>query len=201
MKYFKLLFIIPLLSLTFCKTAKNTSVKDCVEVTKCATIIPELSFKKENFPKDWIGDYQGDLQIYSVDSIQMTAKMNLHVSKKTDSIYNWNVTYNIKGKEDIRAYELQIIDTKKGHYIIDEKNSIKIDAFYKNKILTSFFKVMNNYIVATYTKENDSIVFEIIMASDQKTKITGNTKFEGEDIPKVITYFVKGRQKAVLKKQ
>lgn len=158
-------------------------------------------FKKENFPKDWVGNYKGDLQIYSVDSIGMTATMKLAITKKTDSLYSWKVTYDFKGKEDIRAYELQVIDTKKGHYIIDEKNSIKIDAFYRNKIFTSFFKVMNSFIVATYTKEKDTIIFEIISASDKKTTITGNTTFNKEEIPEVTTFFVNGRQKAVLIKQ
>lgn len=170
--------------------AQKNSVKENIE-----------SFKKESFPKDWVGNYQGDLQIYSVDSIGMSLKMKLAITKKTDSLYSWKVTYDFKGKEDIRAYELQVIDTKKGHYIIDEKNSIKIDAFYRNKIFTSFFKVMNSFIVATYTKEKDTIIFEIISASDKKTTITGNTTFNKEEIPEVTTFFVNGRQKAVLIKQ
>ena len=182
-----LFLIITLLFLTNCKSTKITSFKG-------------ENIKIENFPKDWIGNYKGNLQIYSVDSIAMNLEMKLNITKKTDSVYNWTINYNFKGKEDIRAYELQILDIKKGHYIIDEKNSIKIDAFYRNKIFTSFFKVMNSFIVATYTKENDRIIFEIISATDKKTSITGNTKHNDEDIPEVITYFVNGRQKAILEK-
>ena len=182
--------------LTCCKTTKIPNTK---KIKEQKSIIK--TFKKGNFPNDWVGNYKGRLQIYSVDSIAMNIEMKLDIAKKTDSLYNWTITYNMKGKEDIRAYELNIVDTKKGHYIIDEKNSIKIDAFYRNKIFTSFFKVMNSYIVATYTKENDNIVFEIISATDKKTTTTGNTTFKGEEIPEVITYFVNGRQKAVLMKQ
>jgi hypothetical protein len=130
----------------------------------------------------------------------MNLEMKLNIAKKTDSVYNWTITYDFKGKKDIRAYELNIVDTKKGHYIIDEKNTIKIDAFYRNKIFTSFFKVMDSYIVATYTKENENIIFEIISASGKKTTTTGDSIVKGDTIPEVKTYFVNGRQKAVLKK-
>lgn len=191
------LIAILLFSLINCKTTKNNSVKEKTVKQKIETPF----FKKENFPKDWIGNYKGNLQIYSVDSIAMNLEMKLNIAKKTDSIYNWTIIYDFKGKEDIRAYELNIIDTKKGHYLIDEKNTIKIDAFYRNKIFTSFFKVMNSYIVATYTKDNDNIVFEIISATDKNTTTTGNSTFKGEEIPEVITYFVNGRQKGVLIKQ
>jgi hypothetical protein len=184
-------------SLSSCGTSKINS-----DTKKTTTdIIAKIPFVKEHFPQDWIGRFKGELQIYSVDSIAMTANMQLDISKKTDSLYQWIITYNIKGKEDVRSYELQVINSKKGHFLIDEKNSIKIDAFYRNKIFTSFFKVMNSYIVATYTKENDHIIFEIISASDEKTTTTGNTKFKDEDIPEVVTYFVNGRQKAILVKQ
>lgn len=178
-----LLLFILILGLNSCKSTSN------------------LVVKKENFPASWVGNYKGNLQIYSIDSIAMKLEMKLDIIKKTDSIYNWTITYNIKGKEDVRAYELHSIDTKKGHYIIDEKNTIKIDAFYRNRIFTSFFKVMNNYIIASYTKENNQIIFEIISANDKKTTITGNTKHKGEDIPEVITYFITGRQKAILTNQ
>jgi hypothetical protein len=190
------LFLLFILLFISCISTKKPSVKQN-NFQKISVKPP----RNENFPKDWIGNYQGELQIYSVDSTRMNIDMKLAIAKKTDSIYNWIITYNIKGKEDIRAYELDIVDTKKGHYIIDEKNSIKIDAFYRNKIFTSFFKVMNSYIVATYTKENKNIIFEIISATDKNTTTTGNTKFNDKTIPEVITYFVNGRQKAILKKQ
>ena len=189
MKNLSILFII-LLSFTFCKTQKSNYIEDNIKTS---------NLKNDTFPKNWVGNYQGELQIYNVDSIKMTAQMQLQISQKTDSLYNWTIIYNINGKKDIRSYELQIIDTKQGHYIIDEKNSIKIDAFYHNQIFTSFFKVVDNYIVATYTKKNNSIIFEIISASDKKTTTTGNTTIKEEKIPEVTTYFVLGRQKAVLK--
>ncbi|MEE9350145.1 MAG: hypothetical protein V3U80_08870 [Flavobacteriaceae bacterium] len=180
-----------ILSFNSCKKSTNLSNK---KETKTV-------WTKDNFPSDWAGNYSGDLNIFSVDSIGMNLKMDLKIEAVTDSVYTWQLTYKMDGKEaDVRAYELNLVNEKRGHYIINEKNTIKIDAFYRNRIFTSFFKVMDSYIIATYTREKNDIVFEIISASDKEKTITGNTTYNGEEIPEVTTYFINGRQKGILKK-
>jgi len=161
-----------------------------------------VSYSQQSFPESWIGNYKGGLSIYGVDSVRMKIKMNLDIVKTAnDSIYDWTITYDFKGKKDVRAYSLIIVDRQKGQYKIDEKNSIVIDAYlYNDKIFTSFFKVMESYVIATYTKEENDIVFEIISGKSEPVSTTGNTKQGEEDIPEVVAYLVNGRQKAVLKK-
>ena len=153
-----------------------------------------------SFPNSWQGNYKGELEIFGVESVRMRVLMKLAIAKKKDTVYQWKISYEFKGKEDIRDYELKIVDVLKGHYLIDEKNSIIIDSYYKNDIFTSFFEVMNSYIISSYTKENEDIVFEIISGDGNKTTSSGNKNVEGEEIPEVISYLVNGRQKAVLKK-
>lgn len=155
---------------------------------------------QETFPKSWEGNYKGELQIFGVDYIRMKLEMKLDILQKSDSIYQWKITYNFKGKEDIRDYELVIVDRKSGVYKIDEKNTIVIDSYYKTKIFTSFFEVNNSFIISTYTKNKEDIVFEIIAANGKDPTITGNSKFNKEDIPEVKSYLVNGKQKAILKK-
>ncbi len=154
------------------------------------------------FPESWIGNYKGNLSIYGVDSVKMNLKMELKIDKTAkDSIYNWTIIYDFKGKKDVRAYELIIIDRKKGLYKIDEKNSIVIKAYLHNsKVFTSFFKVSESFIVATYTKVDDILIFEIISSKSDPVSITGNTTKDEEEIPQVDSYAVNGRQKAILKK-
>jgi len=126
--------------------------------------------------------------------------MKLDITQKTDSIYQWKMTYDFKGKEDIRDYELVLVDTAKGIYKIDEKNTIVIDSYYKTGIFISFFEVMDSFIISTYSKENEDIVFEIIAANGKDPTITGNSTNKEEDVPEVKSYLVNGRQKAILKK-
>ncbi|WP_456421911.1 hypothetical protein [Lutibacter sp.] len=157
-------------------------------------------FSQESFPKSWEGNYQGELQIFDVDSVKMKVTMKLTIVKKTDSVYQWKMMYDFKGKEDIRDYELKIIDFKKGHYIIDEKNTIEIAGYYKMQTFTSFFEVMNSYIISTYTKNNEDILFEIIAARTDKPSFTGNSKYKEVGVPEVKSFFINGRQRAMLKK-
>jgi len=161
-----------------------------------------VSYSQLTFPDSWVGNYKGDLSIYGVDSVRMKLKMSLDIVKTiNDSIYDWTLTYDFKGKKDVRTYSLLIVDKQKGQYQIDEKNSIVIDSYLHNdKIFTSFFKVMESYVIATYIKEENDIVFEIISGKSEPISITGNTKQDEEDIPEVAAYLVNARQKAVLQK-
>jgi hypothetical protein len=155
---------------------------------------------QRDFPENWLGNYKGELQIYGVDSVNIKLTMKLDIQKKKDSTYQWKMTYDFRGKEDIRDYELKIIDRSNGHFVIDELNTIVIDGYYKSGIFTSFFEVMDSYIISTYTKRDDDLIFEIIAANGKQPRITGNQNFNGEDIPKVKAFNVNGRQRAVLKK-
>ena len=157
-------------------------------------------FSQSAFPKSWEGNYKGELQIFGVDSVKMKLLMKLDILQKSDSVYQFKISYDFKGKEDIRDYELKIADAKSGKYVIDEKNTIMIDAYYKMGILTSFFEVMDSYIISTYSKMNEDLIFEIISADGKNPTSSGNAKFESEDIPEVKAYLVNGRQKAVLRK-
>lgn len=155
---------------------------------------------QESFPSSWEGKYEGELSIYGVDSIQMQLAMKLSILKKSDSIYQWKMTYIFDGKEDIRDYELHIKDERKGHFVIDEKNTIVIDGYYRTGIFTSFFSVNDSFIISTYTELENDLQFEIIAVSGKNPLITGNQEYLGKQIPEVKSYLVNGRQKAILKR-
>jgi len=164
-------------------------------------LISNLCFAQNSFPKSWIGNYEGNLEIYAVDSIGMQVKMKLGIhSTEKDSVYQWIITYDFRGKEDIRSYELKLVDSQKGHYQIDEKNSIVIDSFYRNMTITSFFEVNKSVIISSYRKEGDSIEFEIIASEVDPISKTGKEIIDGEEIPEVLSYPVTGKQRCKLKK-
>ena len=161
-----------------------------------------LGNAQQSFPDSWLGKYKGDLMIYGVDSVKMKVEMNLDILKTaSDSIYNWTLSYDLNGKKDIREYSLVVVDKQKGHYQIDERNSIILDGYlHNNKVFTSFFEVSKSFIIATYTKKENAVLFEIISGDGKSSNTTGNTKQGDEKIPEVLSYLVNGRQKAVLRK-
>lgn len=164
-------------------------------------LISVFGYSQEQFPKSWLGEYEGNLEIYAVDSIGMQLKMKLgiHPTEK-DSVFQWIITYDFKGKVDVRSYELKIVDVKKGYYQIDEKNSIIIDSYYRYDIFTSYFEVNKSVIIASYKQQQDAIIFEIIAANSVPASKTGGTIIKEEEIPVVYSYPVNGRQKCILKK-
>ena len=157
-------------------------------------------FGQERFPDSWVGDYKGDLKIFGLDSVSMHVNMKLNIHKKRDSVYQWKLTYEMNGNVDERDYELHIKDVDKGHYVIDELNSILIDGYYRSGNFSSIFEVMNSFIVTAYTKVEGGLQFEIIAGSSKSPVVTGNQKHNGQDIPEVKSYAVPGRQRAFLKK-
>ncbi len=164
-------------------------------------ILSNTSFAQNSFPKSWIGDYQGNLEIYAVDSIGMQVKMKLKIQPtEKDSVFQWIITYDFRGKEDVRSYELVLVDAKKGHYQIDEKNSILIDSYYRNDTFTSFFEVNKSVIISSYRKEDNTIEFEILASSSEPISKTGKEVIVSEEIPEVLSYPITGRQRCILKK-
>ncbi len=127
--------------------------------------------------------------------------MKQDIAKKTDSIYQWKIAYDAKEKLDIRDYELVLVDREKGIYKIDEKNTKRIDSYYKMGIFTNFFEVMDTLIIISFTKNKNGLLFELIAADGKNPTITGNSKFKKEDIPIVKSYLINARQKALLLKQ
>jgi hypothetical protein len=108
--------------------------------------------------------------------------------------------YSFRGNEDIRDYELVAVNPERGHYQIDEKNTIYLDSYYRSGYFTSMFRVQNAYILTSYLKQGDDLIFEIISGSGTNTMLSGNSKVEGQDIPEVTSYLINGRQKALLKR-
>ena len=162
--------------------------------------LPFVCFSQNDFPDSWVGNYEGSLEIYGKNEVKMLVTMQLEIQPKADSLYTWHLIYIMNGNADKRMYELKILDKDKGHYLIDEKNTILIDGYYHLNRFTSMFEVMGSYIVTTYTMENEALVFEIIAGSMKAPRVTGSQEHEGNDIPEVKTYSVNGRQKAVLYK-
>ncbi len=58
-------------------------------------------------------------------------------------------------------YLLLFVDSATGHYQIDEKNSIVLNAFLRGNIFTSRFSVMDNLLDCTYEKSGDEIILPL----------------------------------------
>ena len=75
-----------------------------------------------------------------------------------------------------------------------------MDAYLLSNSLISTFSVGGNFIQSSYELDEDELVFTIQMYNDQSIRTTGDTIYNGEDIPLVKSYKNVVLQKARLKK-
>jgi hypothetical protein len=150
-----------------------------------------------DFPDGWLGKWTGKLLIYG-EGEPKEVYMELNI-KDADEVNHWKWTI-IYGKGEFgqtRAYELILIDSAKGKFKMDEKNSILLDMTYRNNSFFSTFEVEKNLVTAVYTLIDNKIIFEIISSDMKNPLVTGN---EGEEVSTVFSYPVTVVQKAELNK-
>ena len=111
--------------------------------------------------------------------------------------YTWNIVYGADGK-DSRPYELLTIDSAKGHYIVDEKDSIRLDAYLIGGKLFSQFEVEGTMLLTTDYREGDALISEIVAGPAKEIAITGG---HTKETPPVRSYAVRTRQVAVMHRQ
>lgn len=153
--------------------------------------------QEDKFPQDWLGVWKGTMTLdYSSGKYQEIA-CEVHI-KTTDStnVWKWIIVYGEGDKRQERKYELIAKDLEKGIYVIDEKNSIILDAFYANNTLISQFEVQNNLITSTYQKSGDIIYFQNLASKTKEPNKTGGKN----DIPEVISYPVTSIHRAKLER-
>jgi len=180
------LFLCVLICLCFgCKTSK---------LTKASSETSEVY----TFPQDWIGDYHGNLNLLAPakDTI-MVVDMKLSIGyPDAVGLYPWVLTY---ADEDIRSYGLEVLDVEKGHYLIDEYNSIKLDAFLRGNHFISRFEVMGSDLIFHYEKLKGGIDIKVYSSKASPYSISGEEIIGSDTIPPVESFLINGYQEGYLK--
>ena len=119
----------------------------------------------------------------------------------TSKNFTWRIVYVVDSVRQIRNYELLTIDAEKGKYLIDEKNSIKLEGYLLGGKFFQRFEVMGSLLMTSTEKINEEeMIWEIISGSLEPVSNTGGQEFEGQEIPPVRGYGIKVMQRASLKK-
>lgn len=165
----------------------------------CTVFICSAKAQKTTFPKDWAGNWKGELQWFKngADTAQkVTMKMRIH---PTDSagVYTWQLIYGAAG-EDSRPYLLIPKDSAGVHWVIDERNGIVLDQYRINEKLHGAFTVMNNTIVSKYWLSGGRLYVEFLSMGSKPVATTGKGT---DEIPNVDSYRVGGYQIAVLSRE
>jgi len=153
------------------------------------------------FPAEWLGNWRGTLEIHKSQGAGSQYPMQLKISQLDSIKYRFALIYGQGDKIDERPYELLVIDAAKGHYRVDEKNSILIDAYLFGSRLITWFSVGPNVLTVSYEKIGETIVFEVTSSGDKANLVSGGQRHQAQDIPTVNSFLVNGFQRAVLRRE
>jgi len=177
------------------KNKNSNSNKDQV-------LVDTLSSSQYIFPDDWLGYWSGGLNIFNSKGLKQTVPMSLDLSKTdTSGIYTWAIIYGKDYTAQRRDYQLKVIDPYIGHYLIDEKNGILLDAYHIHNELSSVFEVMENTLLTSYKIESGEMVFTVKLFPSKEVRVSGDTIIENQDIPKVSSFQLTVSQVARLQKK
>jgi hypothetical protein len=146
----------------------------------------------------WLGTWAGQLYIYKDGAVVNQASMELRILPSEQAgRWHWEISY-LGAKADLRPYELLAIAPERGHYQIDEKNTILLDMYLTQDIFSSIFSVDNTLLIARYSLRGGHILFEITSLPLDQALATG----EGiEEADRILSYPLGVYQQAVLNRQ
>jgi hypothetical protein len=163
----------------------------------CCFFLLTINCISQEFPAAYLGIWKGELLWYKT-GVTKPQKVNMQlVIQPSDTInqYKWHLSYGEKN-QDNRPYVLKRTDTSASHWIIDEQNGIILDQYLVNNKLIGAFTVQQNTIMNSYSIEKNRLIVEFFTINAGPINTSGGK----EGIPTIMSYQVKGYQKAVLKK-
>ena len=180
-----LLFSLLALCLAACQTTKSTTT----------TAPPK-------FPEDWLGTYQGNLQLINAErgaflELPMTVKIT---ATDTANRWRWYSKSIYNGKEIVKDYALVRHDSMPAnHFLMDENNGIFLDRVLLGDAFYDYFEVSGTGLYGITRKVGDDLHFEI--ASFPLASRTHST-YQGTDfdVDTVFSYKVINTQKVLLKR-
>ncbi len=158
-------------------------------------ITSSLGVHAQSFPKGWIGEWEGELEIYNASGLQQKVVMGLNILTKSDSTWAWQIIYGEGAQRQLRDYELKV--GQDSQYILDEKNTIKLYLSYINNTFESLFQVSGSQLLVSYEMRGGNIIFRTVSSADKAPMNTGGRN----GVPEVVAKKVTTTQIAVLTKK
>lgn len=168
-----------------------------------ALLLPLFGFAQDtlpSFPEDFVGNWAGELDIFNAEGKRMSVPMELLIQPVNDTMYTYTIIYGEEKAAGKRDYYIVPGPDGPHHWVCDERNTILLDGYYLGSVYQSVFTVGGTYLKSDLEHRGDHLIYSIGSGSETPVRTTGNTTYEGEEIPTVKSFKVAGYQRAVLHK-
>lgn len=130
-----------------------------------ASTIQTAALSSHSFPQSWQGTWSGIMHDRTIQGKSQTVPMTLRIQPLSEKPwrYTWQITYGTGKKKLVRNYELVAKNSSAGHFAIDEKNGILIDAWWLGDKLYSQFKFDNNLLSIQYQLHGNWLEYELVV--------------------------------------
>jgi hypothetical protein len=164
----------------------------------CATTVAFMTPAPQDPLHAWLGTWSGTATNHRPDGSSFDFPMTLAIAPidGAPDRYTWTITYGEGERQQIRPYELVMIDGASGLYAIDEKNSIVLNTTMLDGALYSQFEIEGVRLttVNRLGPGSDQMTCEILTTSVDPASITGNNG----SVPTVGLFPPRSLQRAVL---
>ena len=127
----------------------------------------------------WLGTWSGTATNHRPDGSSFDFPMVLEIGPIEGSTdrYTWTITYGEGERQQVRPYELVVIDPDTGRYAIDEKSSIVLDTVMLDGALYSQFEIEGIRLttVNRLGPGPNQMTCEIVTGSTSPTSTTGGS--------------------------
>ena len=173
-------------------------VLGALTLTACQTALPlhsqtqktaqrlQAQSQTSSFPEAWEGQWRGGCTALGPGGKQRFEpfEMGLKIAPLSAQRWQWEITYLGAQLNQVRAYELQVLDAQQGHYLLDEKNGILIDHFaVSDQVVIQQFAVNQSMITGRHEMRNGAIEVELSTFSRQSQRQSGTGVHQVEAYP------------------
>jgi len=166
------------------------------------------------FPEDWIGHWRGEASAGGPGNrpaanfiMELIVEPIERKSPSDEPRWTWTIVYDgAQGRQE-RAYVLIEKDRQRGRYVIDEGNSIVLDAVHLQGGLYSHFaldqvELSSAYRLVNFASSDEGLTLETLTHQPGAGTKTGGGTFEGTDqrVPEVTTFAPISLQRAEMKR-
>jgi hypothetical protein len=148
------------------------------------------------FPGILTGRWKGTVTWMRAGKAPQEFTMRLNVQPADSGRYTWQLIYG-DDQADNRPYLLIPVDTAKGHWAVDERNSIVLDSWWIGDTFTGVFSVQGSTILDQYRVVQEGLYVEFVSYATNPVRTSGAGTAES---PAVESYAVRSIQRGVLKR-